>query len=107
MVSIQYSSALLSKHNIIAGIHHLADLEDIRAGDTVSSDGRYSCRSCEKTYKNKHHLKRHENFECGQQKHFGCPICSKYMTRKSTLQVHLRTKHSLDERRILITDMSL
>ncbi|KAG8308309.1 hypothetical protein J6590_002398 [Homalodisca vitripennis] len=61
-----------------------------------STEVRYSCTNCRKHYKNKSHLKRHVQFECGQQKHFQCPVCNRSMTRKQTLQIHLKMIHQVE-----------
>lgn len=76
------------------GVHFIVD--QLRA--TGKDNGvRYSCVRCNKRYKNKHHLKRHVFFECGQQKKFQCPTCNKCMTRKETLLIHMHTMHNIAE----------
>lgn len=70
--------------------------EGIHYTDTgESSVSRYSCINCKRVYKNKHHIKRHVQLECGQQKQFQCPVCGKSMTRKETLVIHLHMIHQM------------
>ncbi|XP_053996892.1 zinc finger protein 578-like [Hylaeus anthracinus] len=36
---------------------------------------KHTCATCGKTYKHKHHLKRHHDFECGIDPKFKCAFC--------------------------------
>lgn len=55
--------------------------------------GRYPCPRCYKTYKQKTHLIRHINFECGVEPKFAC-VCGKKFKQRSNLNTHVRTlKH--------------
>ena len=53
---------------------------------------KYSCKKCDKTYKNLFSLKRHETTHLGIK--FSCSKCISEFTRKDRLNAHMRQKHS-------------
>ncbi|XP_066909312.1 zinc finger protein ehn-3 [Halyomorpha halys] len=55
---------------------------------------KYSCDSCEKSYKNKCTLMRHQKYECGKLPSFRCQFCDKGFYRKDHMQTHIILKHS-------------
>ncbi|XP_065584106.1 longitudinals lacking protein, isoforms F/I/K/T-like isoform X2 [Artemia franciscana] len=69
---------------------------DITTFPSYSSiSGGYSCASCNKTYKHRRNLRRHENYECpNARKFFSCPLCSETFKRKCGLEAHLLKVHS-------------
>ncbi|XP_050535141.1 zinc finger protein 39-like [Daktulosphaira vitifoliae] len=60
-----------------------------------SRNGRFYCiNMCGRSYKQKTHMTRHVNYECGQQKKFKCKYCSKKFYHKDALQKHEYSLHS-------------
>ncbi|KAF7272348.1 hypothetical protein GWI33_014897 [Rhynchophorus ferrugineus] len=58
---------------------------------------RYECKVCQKSYKNKRHLYRHEKEECiGIEPKFRCEICMSMFRRKYHLSRHLFNRHGVD-----------
>ena len=49
----------------------------------------FSCKVCEKSFLNKHHLKDHMMIHTGE-KPFSCETCQKSFSRKHTLNEHMR-----------------
>lgn len=72
---------------------------------SVSVDPKYvaifkhTCITCGKTYKHKHHLKRHHDFECGVDPKFKCAFCPHRTRYKDSLMKHIlaRHQHFLDQ----------
>ena len=58
-----------------------------------SSSGKHACITCGKTYKHKHHLKRHHDFECGVDPKFNCPYCKHRTRYKESLMKHILARH--------------
>ncbi|KAF2892505.1 hypothetical protein ILUMI_13669 [Ignelater luminosus] len=56
--------------------------------------GRFPCPKCTCSYKQKTHLIRHLNYECGVEPRFTCMHCGKKFKQKSNYQTHLRFLHS-------------
>lgn len=56
----------------------------------MDEDGRFPCHKCGKTYKQKTHLIRHLNFECGIEPKFCCLICGKRFKQRSNFNTHVR-----------------
>ena len=55
-------------------------------------ESKYNCNQCEKTFKNRTHLRRHETSHSGIK--FSCSECSSTFSRKDKLNAHMRKKHS-------------
>ncbi|KAK2584896.1 hypothetical protein KPH14_002492 [Odynerus spinipes] len=60
---------------------------------------KHTCTTCGKTYKHKHHLKRHHDFECGIDPKFKCAFCPHRTRYKDSLMKHIlaRHQHLLDQ----------
>ncbi|XP_060814412.1 longitudinals lacking protein, isoforms A/B/D/L-like isoform X4 [Bombus pascuorum] len=60
---------------------------------------KHTCATCGKTYKHKHHLKRHHDFECGIDPKFKCAFCPHRTRYKDSLMKHIlaRHQHFLDQ----------
>ncbi|KAK9502422.1 hypothetical protein O3M35_011204 [Rhynocoris fuscipes] len=66
----------------------------------VMVEGRYACMKCgDKSYKNKKHLKRHQQYECGMEPQFQCPYCPYKAKQKDTLKAHIGFKHFFNAER--------
>ncbi|CAK9802910.1 Zinc finger protein 169 [Anthophora quadrimaculata] len=65
----------------------------------VTSVFKHTCVTCGKTYKHKHHLKRHHDFECGIDPKFKCAFCPHRTRYKDSLMKHIlaRHQHLLDQ----------
>ncbi|XP_076753932.1 uncharacterized protein LOC143425135 isoform X18 [Xylocopa sonorina] len=65
----------------------------------VTSMSKHTCATCGKTYKHKHHLKRHHDFECGIDPKFKCAFCPHRTRYKDSLMKHIlaRHQHLLDQ----------
>ncbi|XP_006567602.1 longitudinals lacking protein isoform X24 [Apis mellifera] len=65
----------------------------------VISVFKHTCATCGKTYKHKHHLKRHHDFECGIDPKFKCAFCPHRTRYKDSLMKHIlaRHQHFLDQ----------
>lgn len=55
--------------------------------------GKHACTTCGKTYKHKHHLKRHHDFECGVAPKFSCEFCPHKTRYKESLMKHILARH--------------
>lgn len=56
--------------------------------------GRYPCfKCCRASYKQKTHLIRHINYECGVEPKFKCDFCGKKFKQKSNYQTHVKLIH--------------
>lgn len=55
----------------------------------------YGCQNCDKTYRWKSTLKRHEKYECGRKKKpaHGCPHCKYQSKQRGNLKAHIRKYH--------------
>ena len=56
----------------------------------------FTCTNCGKCYKHRGSLKRHMDFECGQEPKFVCPVCPKRWRQKNDLNIHARVQHGLE-----------
>ncbi|XP_046663224.1 zinc finger X-chromosomal protein-like [Homalodisca vitripennis] len=54
---------------------------------------KYQCLSCNKVYKHKFILNRHQRYECGDRRPFRCFLCPYSAKQKKSLKIHLLTKH--------------
>ncbi|XP_026672947.1 longitudinals lacking protein, isoforms N/O/W/X/Y-like isoform X19 [Ceratina calcarata] len=59
----------------------------------VTSVFKHTCAACGKTYKHKHHLKRHHDFECGIDPKFKCAFCPHRTRYKDSLMKHILARH--------------
>nr|XP_023019716.1 longitudinals lacking protein, isoforms A/B/D/L isoform X7 [Leptinotarsa decemlineata] len=60
----------------------------------INSENRHECPVCNKSYKNKRHLYRHQKEECvGVEPKFKCEICSHRFRRKYHLSRHIFNRH--------------
>ncbi|XP_014607752.1 PREDICTED: longitudinals lacking protein, isoforms A/B/D/L-like isoform X40 [Polistes canadensis] len=84
----------------------LAAQEAAQAHRDSQADGKYplarfkhTCETCGKSYKHKHHLKRHHDFECGIEPKFPCDFCEHRTRYKDSLTKHVlaRHQHLLDQ----------
>ncbi|KAL1129433.1 hypothetical protein AAG570_013959, partial [Ranatra chinensis] len=53
---------------------------------------KFTCGRCGKSYKYRSNLRRHEKFECGQERQFKCHLCAYAATQKVRLVTHLISK---------------
>ncbi|XP_053996931.1 zinc finger protein 425-like [Hylaeus anthracinus] len=73
-------SHVAHKHRKLLQWYSTSQVED-------TSKKLYPCAQCDRKYKHKSSLKRHILYECGKEKQFVCPICSKRLTL-SGIQKH-------------------
>lgn len=59
---------------------------------------RFSCKFCDKRFKNNQHLKIHERQHTGERP-YECNICGKKFTQRSLLQTHVKGQHKPNIRR--------
>ncbi|KAL2714712.1 zinc finger and BTB domain-containing protein 182-like isoform X5 [Vespula squamosa] len=81
-----------------ASVHLLpvqSDLQVLSSADTkyLLTGLKHTCGTCGKTYKHKHHLKRHHDFECGIDPKFKCDFCPHRTRYKDSLTKHLLARH--------------
>jgi len=75
------------------GYYSYLNLSKLRTSKYKMDDrGRFPCEKCGNTYKQKTHLIRHLNFECGIEPKFVC-FCGKKFKQKSNYNTHFRTVH--------------
>ncbi|XP_024080813.1 zinc finger Y-chromosomal protein-like, partial [Cimex lectularius] len=53
----------------------------------------FPCPVCNKSYKYKDNLIRHQRFECGVEPQFKCQLCPYKAKQKGTLKLHMHNKH--------------
>nr|CAI5865335.1 unnamed protein product [Callosobruchus analis] len=64
---------------------------------SINPENRYECDICNKSYKNKRHLYRHQKEECiGVEPKFKCEVCSNMFRRKYHLSRHMSNRHGID-----------
>lgn len=61
--------------------------------DEDSNLKEYSCEKCNRSYKHKKTLKRHQYVECGQTPNFHCQYCPYVCHRKESFKRHVFRKH--------------
>lgn len=72
-------------------------LNERKTENVMTPAQRYECKVCQKSYKNKRHLYRHEKEECvGVEPKFKCDICFNMFRRKYHLSRHLFNRHGVD-----------
>jgi KRAB domain-containing zinc finger protein len=69
-------------------VHH------IRERHGHSDEIKLKCTLCTKTFNRKEHLNKHQEIHESQGKTFDCHICNSKYVQKSTLNRHLREKHT-------------
>ncbi|XP_015178592.1 PREDICTED: zinc finger protein interacting with ribonucleoprotein K-like [Polistes dominula] len=67
-------------------------MADILVGKKRSTS-RHVCSKCHKSYAFFTSLWRHQNYECGIEPQFNCPICAAKFAQKSNLDRHVKHKH--------------
>lgn len=73
----------------------VADLVHKAVG--ITGKGNYRCTNCGRTYSQNYNLRRHLDYECGQEPRFKCGNCGKKFKRKSVLQEHLVYIHRFNK----------
>ncbi|KAI4487900.1 hypothetical protein M0802_011719 [Mischocyttarus mexicanus] len=70
-------------------------IENVHHTDTKYQLARFkhTCETCGKSYKHKHHLKRHHDFECGIEPKFSCDFCDHRTRYKDSLTKHVLARH--------------
>lgn len=58
---------------------------------------RFACHKCGNTYKQKGHLTRHLNHECGMEPQYRCPRCPKRYRQNTSLKFHMYKHHCQHE----------
>lgn len=59
----------------------------------VPSEGRHSCPTCGRSYKNRKHMLCHFRNECSITKRFSCPYCNKRYTQRAKVWRHVLPAH--------------
>ncbi|XP_039285468.1 zinc finger protein 790 [Nilaparvata lugens] len=62
-------------------------------GGDVDGEERFACERCSRSYKNRGHLMRHIQYECGIEPRFKCPLCPHRSHHGSNMKVHMFLKH--------------
>lgn len=70
------------------------DRKSRRSKYCMDDSGRYPCPKCPSSYKQRTHLIRHLNFECGVEPKFTCEYCGKKIKQKSNYVTHIRILHN-------------
>lgn len=65
-------------------------IRNILLGDVMK---KHQCPRCYKLYKHAHILRRHLEFECGQDPKFQCSVCGHKSKRKYEMTLHIKRKH--------------
>lgn len=69
-------------------------LTERKLDNSLNFENRFACNVCQKSYKNKRHLYRHQKEECvGVEPKFRCEICSNMFRRKYHLSRHMFSRH--------------
>lgn len=69
-------------------------LSERQMDNSLNLVNRFACNVCQKSYKNKRHLYRHQKEECvGVEPKFRCEICSNMFRRKYHLSRHMFSRH--------------
>lgn len=55
--------------------------------------GSYECNQCGNLYRWYGNLRQHQNFECGKEPRFSCPLCNKQFKQKSNMKTHIKNVH--------------
>ncbi len=63
---------------------------------STSDERPFSCSKCGRSYKRKHHLSRHSQYECGVEPGYSCSLCDFRAKRRDNLQDHLVRYHEVD-----------
>lgn len=63
-------------------------------GQRIVSDRVHHCDKCFRSYKYRTHLLRHQRFECGKERQFGCRYCTYRCHQKDNMTAHIKRKHS-------------
>ncbi|XP_029036947.1 longitudinals lacking protein-like isoform X21 [Osmia bicornis bicornis] len=58
-----------------------------------TSDERYACPKCQRSYRHLHHMQRHCRYECGRPPRFQCPYCGMRSKQSNNVYKHIRAKH--------------
>lgn len=61
----------------------------------MNLDIRHVCPRCQSSYKNKVHLYRHLNYECGVEPKFTCKFCFRKFKHKQNMKVHQAKIHGM------------
>ncbi|XP_054287667.1 zinc finger protein 32-like [Macrosteles quadrilineatus] len=56
---------------------------------------RFQCLACNKIYKGKGNLIKHQRYECGDKRPFACTLCSYSAKQKNNLKLHMFNKHQI------------
>lgn len=73
--------------------------------NSLNVEKRFVCNVCQKSYKNKRHLYRHQKEECvGVEPKFRCEICSNMFRRKYHLSRHMFSRHGVTMEQTLQKD---
>lgn len=59
----------------------------------MTEEIRYPCDKCHRSYKNKRHLYRHVQVECGKEPTFQCPYCPYRGKYRDHLNKHMAALH--------------
>lgn len=62
-----------------------------RSRGDPTTERRFKCNRCNKSYIRNAHLHRHQKYECGKEPQFQCPFCNKKCKIKSNLTQHIIT----------------
>lgn len=61
----------------------------------TSNENNFSCEQCQRSYKKKITLVRHQRYECGKEPQFPCFVCPYRAKHKGHLNSHLKFKHGI------------
>lgn len=67
----------------------------------------FECEKCQKSYKRKDNLKRHQKYGCGIPPQFPCPHCPHHCSYKSDLRRHVFNKHSNFDKKMILNQIRI
>jgi rubredoxin len=72
----------------------LPEVEEHQKSETVQQQKAYQCPECQKFYKSRYNLAKHQKIHERDRLRFRCDLCSESYLEKQSLQKHLRLIHT-------------